>query len=221
MNASYTVTTSSGVPPGSLAGYNQIWDLRYDAALSGADVAAYTTYLSGGGSLFVLGEHLGFAARDNSIVSFMAGLGGGTVTLNGSGSQSAQTVLAPFTGPVTLSMVYLGTAGGFSALGNGRAITLDADNIAGAMVLPPGSLTGAIRGTLISALDVGFLSNGEPGGQPFTDNVIGYFASQSPVGSPSATPAPSTLLLVGIGLGAAGLYVARFRREPGLKRSRS
>src|SRR5208337_3816082 len=103
-SASYTVTyTTSGVPM-SLSGQKQVWDIRCQSALSPSDITTYTTYLASGGSLFIMGENLGFgAARDASIVSFIQGLGGGNLTLTA--TLNAQTAQPPFTGPTPLSTV--------------------------------------------------------------------------------------------------------------------
>lgn len=42
VNAGYTVTTNTGVPGGSLAGYRQVWDIRYNnpTPLTGSDITA-------------------------------------------------------------------------------------------------------------------------------------------------------------------------------------
>jgi len=47
---SFTVTTNVGVP-GSLTGYQQVWDLRYSntTPLSPSDITAYVAYMAGGG----------------------------------------------------------------------------------------------------------------------------------------------------------------------------
>ena len=47
--AGYTVTTNVGVPAGSLSGYQQTWDIRFDEVLTGPETTAYQTYLQGGG----------------------------------------------------------------------------------------------------------------------------------------------------------------------------
>src|SRR5436305_1247139 len=61
-NAGYAVTTNVGVPGGSLSGYKQVWDIRFDQALTAGDAAAYLTYVQGGGSLVLVGETI-FMAR--------------------------------------------------------------------------------------------------------------------------------------------------------------
>src|ERR1019366_4604608 len=97
--AGYTVTTNTGVPGGSLSGYKQVWDIRYNntTPLTGSDITAYMAYLTGGGSLFVMGENSSFITRDNSILPLITAAGGGNVTiLQAANSLNLQTVVAPF-----------------------------------------------------------------------------------------------------------------------------
>jgi len=92
-----TIDTNVGVPVGSLSGYTQIWDVRYDntTPLSASDMTAYTTYLGGGGSLYLMGDNLSFTTRDNSILDFIASVGGGTFTVT---SPASQTQICPTMG---------------------------------------------------------------------------------------------------------------------------
>ena len=83
-NAGHTVTYDSGtVLPSDISGYQQIWDMRYNTAVSESDVAVYDTFLKNNGYLYFTGEHSGFATRNNSISAFTNTLGGGTITVNG------------------------------------------------------------------------------------------------------------------------------------------
>jgi hypothetical protein len=215
--ASYTVTTNNGVPAGSLSGYQQVWDIRFDAVLSGSDITAYLAYLSGGGALFAMGENGGCCGtRDTSVVALITAAGGGTPVLE-TYSANLQTVQAPFTGPVTLATLTYAAIGGFTSPGHGAFITEDTSSTGGAIVLGPGTMSNATSGTLLSVLDVNFMdtSGGGQGlSQALTDNLIAYLAAPSviPTG-PSPTPAPPSAILVLTGLGAAGIYVACTRRR--------
>jgi hypothetical protein len=217
VNAGYTVVTNTGVPGGSLAGYKQVWDIRYNntTPLTGSDVTAYMTYLTGGGSLFVMGENSSFITRDNSIIPLITAAGGGTVTiLQAANSLNLQTVAAPFTGPVALTTVTFAAIGGYSSFGNARLVSVDANGVAGGIVFPPGSLTNAPLGTLITILDVNFLTAGVGSSQSLTDNLIAYLAAPTSIPTlPSGTPAPPSAILVLTGLGAAGMYTAYWRRQ--------
>ena len=118
--AGYTVTTiTTGVVPVSLTGQQQVWDIRCTTALTAPEIATYTAYLVSGGSLFIMGENTGFAAaRDASLISFIAALGGGSLTLTP--TLNAQTVQAPFTGPTALSLVNFRAIGGTTTSGEWR-----------------------------------------------------------------------------------------------------
>lgn len=196
----YTVTTIDTVStpvPTNLTGYRQIWDIRFQSALISSETTNYSSYLSGGGSLFLLGESQGCClARDNSIASLVSGLGGGTVTLSNSGSLNNQTVFAPFTGPTAITSVQYAAVGGFTALGAGLPISKDSNNISGAAYWPLGSLSGASTGTVISALDVNIIfgSTAQP---DFIDNLISYLNNPTSLTSQSisiiATP-PSIIV---------------------------
>jgi len=209
--AGYTVTTNVGIPSTSLSGYKQIWDTQFNntTPLSGADVTTYTGYLNGGGSLFLMGENMGFMTRNNSIGALVLAAGGGTVTFGS--PNSTQTVQAPFTGPNAVTTVDYPACGGMSALGQGSAVTKDGSNLACAGVWGPGSMSNATAGTLIVVLDVNFLQPGASATlQDFTRNLIAYLAAPTPI-APAATPVPPTLLLVLAGGAAAAAMEIRRR----------
>jgi hypothetical protein len=215
--AGYTVTTNLGVPAGSLSGYNQIWDIRFDAALSGSEITAFVTYMSGGGALFVMGENGGCCGiRDTSIVALIAAAGGGTVAF-ANNSANTQTVQAPFTGPVSITTVTFAAIGSFTSPGHGAFITEDTSTTGGAIVLGPGTMSNATSGTMLSVLDVNFMDTSGSGqglSQALTDNLIAYLGAPSviPTG-PSGTPAPPSAILVLLGLSAVALYYARQRQR--------
>jgi hypothetical protein len=175
VSAGFTVTTSVGVPASSLSGYQQIWDLRYNntTPLSASDILAYKGYLNGGGSLFVMGENMGFITRDNSIVSLISSAGGGTITMtNASDHETAQS---PFTGPDTVSSLTFLAAAGTASPGDGAFIAKGSDNIGAGIVFGPGSLANAPSGTLMVVFDVNFLQGSATSDlQALTNNMIGY-----------------------------------------------
>jgi hypothetical protein len=193
--ATFTVTTNVGVPAGSLATYQQIWDTRFNQiVLSPSDVAAYTTYLAGGGNLFLMGENTGFNTRNFSIVSLIAGLGGGTIAITT--PTNNVTVLAPFATGITNPFTFQAAAGTSSA-GPYGAIATDAAGIAPAIVYGPGSLTSAPAGSVIIVFDVNFLgTNADANSQQLIVNLIGYLAapvSVPPLHPPVSSAVPSTI----------------------------
>jgi hypothetical protein len=187
----FTVTSNAGVPAGSLATYQQIWDTRFNQIpLSASDITAYTTYLAGGGNLFLMGENSGFATRDASIVSFIAAVGGGVIAL--STPNNSVTVRSPFATGITNPFTFL-AANGTSSAGSYGAIAADANGIAPAIVYGPGSLTGAMAGSLIVVFDVNFLdSSADANSQQLTTNLISYLAAPVAV-APLHPPAPAVL----------------------------
>jgi hypothetical protein len=196
--ASFTVTPSVGVPGGSLATYQQIWDIRFTntTPLSASDMTAYKTYLQGGGNLFLMGENVGFATRNNSITAFIVTLGGPSLTLMT--PDNTETVLAPFTGPNALSTITFLAADGvqFNPSQPLSFITQDPGQVGAALVWPPGRLSGAPAGALIVVFDVNFMQAGaDAPSQAFTENLIAYLAAPSNVPVTLSIPAMSTLAL--------------------------
>jgi hypothetical protein len=187
--AGFTVTSNAGVPGGSLATYQQIWDTRFNnIVLSGSDVTAYTTYLAGGGNLFLMGENTGFNVRNNSIVSLIATVGGGSITITT--PANSVTVLSPFATSITNPFTFQAAAGTRSA-GPYGAVALDAAGIAPAIVYGPGSMSSAMAGSLIIVFDVNFLGTGaDANSQQLIRNLIAYLAA--PVVVPPINP-PSTI----------------------------
>jgi hypothetical protein len=213
--ASFTVTANVGVPAGSLAGYKEIWDVRYNntTPLAGSDITAYLGYLASGGSLFVMGENTGFTTRNNSIVSLVQSAGGGS--LNVVSANNNQTVQPPFTGPSAVSAItFLASAGATSPPGRGAFLTMDSNNI-GQVVFGPGALSNAPAGSLLIVFDVNFLDPNsgyaQPGAAPFVANLIAYLAAPVPVAGPATTPAPSSVVLLLIGLVGLGIFEMRRR----------
>jgi len=183
----YTVTyvdlATASFP--SLTGETQVWDIRCYTALSGSDQTDYQTYLGSGGSLFLLGENDLAAARNSSIASFVTSLGGGTVTTSGLGTD-LQTVLAPFTGPISISSVLYVAVGNFTSYGTGSPVS-QAGSSVGTVYWGPGTLSNVMTGTVISMLDVNPLITSTLRTN-FVSNIASYLASPNP--TPPTPPAP-------------------------------
>lgn len=210
--AGNTVTVADSLPA-SLAAYSQVWDVRFDTALDAAASAEYASYLGAGGGLFLMGENASFMARNNSILSLIASLGGGGVGFS-SCYDGIETVRAPFTGPNAVSQVNYAASGCFTNHGTGQWITARADDSVGAgIAFGVGSLSGAASGALTSILDVNFMMNQYdlPASQNLTKNLIGFVGDQ--VDPPNGVPEPGTLTLVG--LAALGAFAARRRQLNG------
>lgn len=198
--------------PGSLAGYRQVWDIRCQTALTASDTSAFTTYLSSGGSLFVMGENTGYApVRNASIVSFISSLGGPSLTVGA--AANSQTVHAPFTGPTAVSTVsFRAVAGAVLPPGGGASISSDASAMSGAMVFGPGRLSAAPAGSLIVVFDVNFLDNHATLGETaLANNMIAYLAAPVPV---PALPTWALALLALVATASGAWVLRRGRHAP-------
>ena len=196
------VVTIADSMPVSLAGYSQVWDVRFGTALDAAAAAAYTSYLGAGGGLFLMGENSSFMPRNNSILSLISGLGGGSIGFN-SCFDGFEVVHAPFNGPNVVPSVNYSASGCFTGTGSGQWITSRADNSIGAgLAFNAGSLSNATNGSLTTILDVNFMMNtfDLPNSQNLTRNLIAYVGNQ--VG-PNDVPEPGILALAGIAALAA------------------
>ncbi len=212
--AGYTVSSNVGVPAGSLAANKQIWDVRFNntTPLTAADITAYSTYLDGGGSLFVMGENTGFMTRDSSLVALVTAVGGGTLTI--STPANLETVLPPFTGPNPLSSItFLAAAGATSPPGNGAFVAKDGSNIGASVVFSPGTMSAASNGSLILVFDVNFLqASADANSQTFTDNLIAYLAAPAPVVA-ATVPTVSELGMIVMAMLMLGAAVVAMRRR--------
>lgn len=216
-----TVTTNVGVP-GSLAGYQQVWDIRFNntTPLTSSDISQYVAYMAAGGSLFVMGENVGFMTRDSSIASLIASAGGGTVTITS--PPNLETVRAPFTGPNAISTITFQAAAGINVIGSQAApIAYDPPSgIAAAVVWGPGAMSAAASGSLIVVFDVNFLDLGaDATSQLFTANLIAYLAAPTPV-SPlvggAGIPTLSEWGMIIMSLLIAVLGFVQMRRRKGM-----
>ena len=189
-----TVTTFSGsgysnLNPSGLNTYSQVWDLAATniGALNSNIISAYTSYLSQGGTLFLMGENDNFMTRNNSIFSLISTLGGGSVSQGDNSSFTNVTIIPQFRTANTTSIIQFPTAGTFSSIGNGTCITSDC----AAVLYSPGKLGSAAAGTLIVVLDINFVqsfySSGVYKGQDFTDDLISYLNSPFVIVSPADT----------------------------------
>jgi len=204
-----TVTVADSLPL-SLAGYSQVWDVRFNTGLDAGATSEYSAFLSAGGGLFLMGENASFMSRNNSILSLISGLGGGSIGFN-SCYDGFEKVYAPFDGPNAVSNVNYAASGCFTGHGTGNWITSRNDGSLGAgIAFGVGSLSGASKGALTTILDVNFMMNqfDLPNSQQLTKNLIGYVGDQ--VEPPNRVPEPGVLALVG--LAAAAAAVARRRK---------
>lgn len=151
----HTVTyLNSESLPADISGYQQIYDLRYNTAISTADGTKYYAFLQNRGFLYLTGEHSGFPHRNNSISNFISPLGGGTLTVSGS-SLNQQTANATFF-PTAPTITYSAIARYINTNGTGRPFTTDARGRSGAMMWigNGGDLTSDLNGTIVTVADI-------------------------------------------------------------------
>lgn len=154
-SAGHTVTYQSGnTGPGDISGYQQVWDMRINVALSADDQLKYDTFLGNGGYLYLSGENSGFATRNNSISQFTSTLGGGTITVGGSPSNAQDGNDLYFSETTTVD--FIAAAGITNTGGTGRILASDASGVPTAMIWigNAGDLDGAYTGTVVVVADI-------------------------------------------------------------------
>ncbi|WP_425616271.1 PEP-CTERM sorting domain-containing protein [Anatilimnocola sp. NA78] len=204
-------TVNSGGALANYSGYEQVWDLRYNANLSGTDTTAMEAYLQSGGRMYLTGEHNGFdASRNNSLLGFLNATGAGPVSLvantNFSGTQTFTTEGQALNSPTTLAGVNFFAGRVVSETGQGFLVTQTG------LVPGQGSLLawdfGDITGKESARMIVGFdheMFGSTPGG------LVGNFASF--LGATTVAPEPATLVMWSLGMAGIGVVGWRRRRK--------
>jgi hypothetical protein len=144
-----------------LATYSHIWDVGYNTLITNAIATKFSTYLIGGGALFLLGEHGSFAYnRDLTISNFITTMGGGTVVADVTSTNTITAAIAPeFLLANNTDTVTFAATGRFSQKGTGTVMAYSVASIGGgngdhAIVWKTGSLSGAPNGAIVSVLDI-------------------------------------------------------------------
>jgi hypothetical protein len=178
------IPTISYVVPETLSGFDQIWDIRHNFAITAGEQAQYVAFLAGGKGMFVVGENDFFVARNNSVLSLIFAAGGGSLTFvtpdldPGTSNQYTQTVQPPFTGPNTIAdgNVAYAAPGGVASPGSGQFVTVDGSGGRGTGVaFGPGTLSAALTGALTVIFDVNFMEGpfrSPPIDQPDSQNLL-------------------------------------------------
>jgi hypothetical protein len=180
--------------PLDISGYNEIWDIRFDTALSSAESAEYLSHLQNNGKLFLMGENSGFMSRNNSIIDFIQTAGGGSVTF--SGVDSTQNVNAPYDNPNPVSTITYNAPGGVgaAATGNGIFMTEATSGGGSAVAYEVGTMTNAIGGRLAVVFDVNFMQgdvNSTADNIQFTKNLANFVSvGNNPPPAPQAVSVP-------------------------------
>jgi len=215
------VVTVADTIPASLAGYAQVWDIRFSSTspLGAADIAQYIAYMQGGGNLFVMGETNSFATRNTSVLALINAAGGGNLTYVI--PLQTQTVVSPVTlpNPVTsITYIFSGGVAGSPQPGTGTFASVDTGNNGTAVLWPKTTLSSAPAGTLAVVFDVTFMeSSADTNSQNFLKNLIGTFRSTTPqinTTTAQAAPALSEWGLIMLGLLLVILAARALRIQP-------
>lgn len=140
-----------------IAEYAHIWDIGYDTLITANSGTKFQTYLSGGGAIFLLGENRYFIQRDDSIASFLAVVGGGSVQIGNSVLTTLQATVEPeFRIENQTPTLTFWAPGTFTSIGSGTVLSQSSYGIH-AVVWKTGSLSNALTGAVASVLDINFL----------------------------------------------------------------
>lgn len=227
LSGSNTVTIVNIGVPISLAGFTQIYDVRYDnqPSFSVGEMNQYLAFLNAaaGNTIFLLGENLGFNQRNTPIVQFIALAGGGNIASPASTSASSETLGGAFTTtPNSISTVKFAACGLLLSSGAGAFAASEATGGC-AIYFNQQTMANALPGALVVVLDVNFIATAPDGGAvneiAFRQNLEA-FVSAPPVGAPpkpvvssigpgSGPPAGGTIVTIS-GTGFTGALGVKF-----------
>lgn len=155
-----TVTTDTSQVPTTTGSFQQVWDLRYQNALTSAEVSSYSQFITAGGFAYFTTENPGCCmSRNNSIAALVTSLGGGSTQI---GPGWAANVVSN----VNTTYMTTGLTVNFAAIAaivNGQGIPLisDANGNVAAMswIGRAGALGSGVTGTIITVADINWLDN--------------------------------------------------------------
>jgi hypothetical protein len=157
-----TVTTNLASIPTVTTTYQQVWDLRYAAALTAGEQTAYQTYVTNGGFAYFVTENPGCCqSRNNSVAALITNLGGGTTTI-GANSAMTNNVSSNVNTTYMTSGITVNYAA-VSAIVNSQGIPLISDG-AGAVsgmswIGRAGNLGQGVTGTIVTVADTNWLDS--------------------------------------------------------------
>lgn len=194
-------TVTAGGTLADYSAYDEVWDLRYSGNLTAADITAMGNFLAGGGSMYMTGEHTGFnSSRNNSLISWINGVGGGAVSLlniNAAGPQAITPAGQVVNSPNTFSTINFNAANtvGTASTGNGFLVS-SLGSYGSLLGWDFGDITGAAGARLLVGFDIEIFQNGIN----WTENMVTYLAANQ-----SNTPeAGASLVFLAIAVVALG-----------------
>lgn len=157
-----TITTDVSQIPTATSTYQQVWDLRYSAALTAGEQTAYQTYVTNGGFAYFVTENPGCCqARNNSVAALITNLGGGTTTIGANyamtNNVSSNVNTTYMTAGITVNYAAV------SAIVNSQGIPLISDGngaVSGmSWIGRAGALGQGVTGTIVTVADTNWLDS--------------------------------------------------------------
>ena len=157
-----TVTTNLASIPTVTSTYQQVWDLRYAAALTAGEQTAYQTYVTNGGFAYFVTENPGCCqSRNNSVAALITNLGGGTTTIGANyamtNNVSSNVNTTYMTAGITVNYAAV------SAIVNSQGIPLISDGngaVSGmSWIGRAGALGSGVTGTIVTVADTNWLDS--------------------------------------------------------------
>lgn len=155
-----TITTDVSQIPTVTGTYQQVWDLRYAAALTAGEQTAYQTYVTNGGFAYFVTENPGCCqSRNNSVAALITNLGGGTTTIGANyamtNNVSSNVNTTYMTSGITVNYAAV------SAIVNSQGIPLISDGngaVSGmSWIGRAGALGQGVTGTIVTVADTNWL----------------------------------------------------------------
>ena len=223
------VTTVEPGVPGSLSGYSQIFDTRYNnnPPFTDPEMNQYLAFLNAApnNTLVLIGENTGFAPENQAISRFIMLAGGGNIPIPGFTSMNSERVNPPFTGPNNITNVTFASSGLVTDPGTGAFASSETGG-GSSLFFTRNRLYNAPQGALVVVYDVNFITSPALGvnATPFRQNME-HFAASPPQGqpipvpvvsglSPTSGPASGTTRVIITGTGFSGAGSVLFGSTP-------
>jgi hypothetical protein len=155
-----TVTTNTSLVPTTTGTYQQVWDLRYSAALTAGETTNYTAFVTAGGFAYFVTENPGCCmSRNNSVAALITGLGGGSTQIGPGWANNIESNVNTTYMTTGITVNYAAVA----AIVNSQGIPLisDASNVVSGMswIGRAGALGSGVLGTIVTVADTNWLDS--------------------------------------------------------------